>query len=1213
MDRLPPFISKFQTQVVSLAQNTRAYFEPSFNRIHIPKNALIRNYLTLAATVGLISGIALAIGRTFQYNLDKTGRKEYSFTAALKDLAGCTVFPGAGFVWRKMFGISKAVSFSALEQAAITAQTSKTLANWTITGHSFATATPEDIAKTRILLKGHHTNLDHLPVDMLALFFPQALSEWVSRSESAEPIEWANLGSFNLKLHRDDVIRGFDFRAAADAAILADDSLNEADPKKAQAKDRLDDLALELEVLLGELPRSNAGKELSNLNAALKIVEERRHADNIDVNNRVERVYKEWSLFTANQLENLSKMHLEQTDPAGETVLRLIAAKYLDVLPEYFKYGKVDHTLHNPMGKPTLLAIVLANADLSKDQRGLIDTILEGVPGEEDNKVSLYIDLSLPDILTNLQNRIIAAGRKDLSTEPTNDQLELAGKADDLLDVLHRMKKVGRIEAPAIDLANFSHLNVAILEQKFAQSQKPALLEQCRALPNAPWLASEAERISTSDPAYVFHVLENRYQAFLESSDPEGLSDDDLQAYRAKEERRFARQAEQKLNELGKNAVDLNDYSNLQTAVGSLHNHCENLNGQLQAFLRTDSPADLPALESISDLSEDFINGLSRLLEKEAWQQNKDVKSAFVKAFATATKWNRSIEENVQLVRTKFAECRTELKLLDSNPHRSAYLLKTKYQAAINVADEADPKQTWQELVNFIKASPAEVCKDLPDECITEMPVDQVASLFASGKHADAILTYKKEAIVMASALKEQLSAYDQDQQRVISSALDFMLPKAKGKLSPDQANEIFTNVVNNTPTERSVLTTRIQQTLEGLGTKGSPEVRTFVLNNYLGMLQYWEGKYTNSKDTVQKNAIAGTVADILNLLRDYSELDLRKAEGACPELAKVWLNWTRTPQELINERNWNQLYPVIMKIKDKKERDAAIRAIELPKRFDEANMSPEAFLQLFNMGVFKGKTRDNCRHNITNTIANSGHLLASDAVIAALTAPANQPLWVQGTSAIEQLAASNEWKRLSLILGRLDKKTLTTAAASIPLPEKLENITAEVLAALLSHDVFKGKTTSDDRNIVSLIIEELHQKRLEWTNEIWKYLLDGAQIPLYLKPGGAQDSRSSPIQVLFLHEFWKKFLPQVLLKMSVEQLKIAAEAIDDIMVSMDPATAQNHINSLFKQYQSDLDASRDLENKVKEVLNTLDIIHTDIDADAYPLVYKLLAPPASE
>ena len=58
MDRLPPFISKFQTQVVSLAQNTRAYFEPSFNRIHIPKNALIRNYLTLAATVGLISGIS---------------------------------------------------------------------------------------------------------------------------------------------------------------------------------------------------------------------------------------------------------------------------------------------------------------------------------------------------------------------------------------------------------------------------------------------------------------------------------------------------------------------------------------------------------------------------------------------------------------------------------------------------------------------------------------------------------------------------------------------------------------------------------------------------------------------------------------------------------------------------------------------------------------------------------------------------------------------------------------------------------------------------------------------------------------------------------------------------------------------------------------------------------------------------------------------------
>lgn len=1226
MDRLTPLISKFQTHVVPLAQNTRAFFEPKFNRIHIPKNAPIRNYLTLTATVGLISGVALAILRTFQYNFDKTGLKEYSITAALKDIAGCTVFPGAGFVWRSMFGISKTVSLSALEHAVITAQTSNTHVDWRIAGLSFAKATPEDIAKTRLLLKGHRTNLDHLPVDMLALFFPQALSEWVSRSKSGEPVEWANLGQFKLEVYRDNVIRGFDFRAAADAAILADSSLEDADPKKARAKDRLDDLALELEVLLEGLPQSNESKELRNLNAALKIVEERRAADETDIYNNKERVYKEWSLFFSKaQLKDLSKDHLEVTNLAGETVLRLIAAKNPEVLLEYFKAGKVDHDLHNPVGKPTLLAIVLASADLSKDQtRLLIDAILAGVPGEDENKVSVYIDISLPDILANLQDRVIAGGRKDLSTKPTEDQLELAEQAANLLEFLRQKKTVNSIEAPPIDLTNFSHLRAATLEYELTQSKEPNILEQCGDLENAPWLASEVQRISSSDPAYDFYVLETKLQKSLQNAEAvKDLSKEGLEAYHQEKKLRFARQAKQKLVELNIDADILQNFRNLPTAMITLNQHCATLNKQLQTFLTEDEPADLPALKSIADLDTESTDRLADLLNKGAWQQDKNIKAAFVKAFATNTKWNASIEANVQLVRTKFAVCKTELKLLDSNPHRSAYLLDAKYQIAKNINPQEQPdqaKKAWKELVDFIIASPAEVCKGLPDEFVTEMPVDQVASLFASGKHADAILTYKKDVIVTASAMEKQLKAYDPDQQRVISSALDFMLPKAKRKLSPTQAEEIFLNVVNHTPAERSVLTTRLQQTLEGLGTKGSPEVRKLVLDKHSEPLQFWNDRYNDTNDTVQKNAIAGTVADILQLLRDYSELDLTNVKCYCPELVKVWHDWTRKPQELIYEGNWNQLFPVLNRIKDKKERDAAIRTIELPDRFDKANISSEAFLQLFSIGVFKGKTRDDGKHNITNTIVNSPHLLASNAVIAALTAAANQPLWVQGTlqgtSAIQQLAVGNKWEQLSMILGGLAKPTLTTAAASIPLPEKLENITAGVLAGLLSHDVFKGKTTTDGKNIIRLIIDAVGDNVFELNDILKTWITDDAQIPLYLIKDAIGDEKAhrSPIQRLF-EDFHIDLLSNVLLKIPANKLKEAVAAIGEIRTIMNPDLYQARLTRLLVIYEDMLQKGLQAEvpDQIKKILTLLEFSHENVAGKDFPKLHALLAPEAPE
>ena len=358
MDNLAPVLSGLKTYAVPLVQRARQSLEPAFKALHIPNNPYLRSYLTAVVFVGVITGVGLVIGRSINY--DKTRLSDYGIKAKLKDFAACTILPGVGWVWRKLYGHPyKSADESSIVKAAIIALTGPTdktktaeeketeaKAAWkNLLGQS-VNATAEQIKAVKATLKGNRTNYDHLPVEVIARFFPETLKEWIESTadniifddeNGTKPFKWSNLGDFTDN-HLTLIYDGFAAAAKADAEIVNTDvqKIKATDPRRLAAKERLDDLALQLKAIVQATGRGLQDLEFGDdskhpLATAVRVLGERHIQDGKDfakngTADESKRVFKEWE--TVGDLRTLSPAQLKDAkDKQGETFLRLIAAK----------------------------------------------------------------------------------------------------------------------------------------------------------------------------------------------------------------------------------------------------------------------------------------------------------------------------------------------------------------------------------------------------------------------------------------------------------------------------------------------------------------------------------------------------------------------------------------------------------------------------------------------------------------------------------------------------------------------------------------------------------------------------------------------------------------------------------------------------------------------------------------------------------------------
>lgn len=957
MDNLAPVLSGIKTYAVPLVQRARQSLEPAFNRIRIPNNPHLRNYLTAVVFIGTITGLGLVLARMYTQSRDKTGLSDYGVTAKIKDFASCTVLPGAGWVWRMMLGHPyKTAEDTTVVKAALKAlSTSKADEKayeeaWKEVAGLSADAPEEQLKAVKASLKPKdRVNYDHLPVQIIAQFFPEVLSKWTKNaSDAREKWKWINLGEFDPDEHLDMIYEGFGNAAKTDANLYH--TLKNNDPRKAAAEKRLDNLALQLEAVvpgsrledlklqLDDDPNSNSRDPLST---AIAITLARRKKDMNDFdNNRTAqesvRIFKEWE--TIGDLNTLSANQLKAKNEQGETFLRLMAAKghhsFQNVLNAVAGVTLADH---EPKGqpKPTLLALAIMGLKDINEAPSVTGLILEKLmTGKAEQEVHAYINKSRADILANFEKRVVEV-RKDKSAELTHEQIVLLINIRDFLKYLAiSLAKVGE-EPKAIKLEGQAiiNLNAALKDYETVEVIKDANATQMLALrsslnANTPtWVKRGvedffADRYQSENLA----ILDYEYLLTPKQSEP-FLPPEDLPAAKQRE---LILQAETyiNLNNLYKVSEPY-----LFTAAQALKTDREERDKNLTNYL---NGVEGTVLAPITDLVGVSKDDLKRLLEKPEWAPNEDDKKAFVKAFAAAKTWKQAREELVVLAKAKCDVPEFDT-LLNRNAARFKFRFDEAYKAATAYSlQPAEVLKAWKNVVDVITSSPSNlwepVQKVFANEKFANMPVVELKTLLAS-PDAHVILANGNHVSIMeiASEQEQQLRAYDNIQEESKESSFDVLIPGVKLRVLP--ARHILNNVVEYTPLYSKKLVARVKGVLEAVGTKGSPEVRKLIWTQVDTLMKAFSDGFSNEPNPGNKIAIANTAASMLKLLREYFDLNLPYMGT---DLAQHWIDCKRAPAKWSAEGNWDLAWASLLQVE--KDFAAAVDAIDLPDDISQLN-----------------------------------------------------------------------------------------------------------------------------------------------------------------------------------------------------------------------------------------------------------------------------------